>query len=149
MPPASTCPLTLNTWSDTSSTSPDETIATFSFGIPILSAMDLFAIRCRYSPWIGIAYFGFKREYINLISSWQACPETWVSCKMTSAPFIANSLTTLATAFSFPGIGVELIMTTSSGIMLTFRWTDDAILDKAAILSPWLPVVIKTVFSGG
>jgi hypothetical protein len=56
---------------------------------------------------------------------------------------------TLVTAFSFPGIGWELKMMVSFGLMDTLRWVPFAIRDKAAIDSPWLPVVISTVFSSG
>ena len=60
-----------------------------------------------------------------------------------------SSFTTLATAFSFPGIGVELSTTTSPGTMDTFLWMLAAILERAAMDSPWLPVVMSTVDSGG
>ena len=60
-----------------------------------------------------------------------------------------SSLITRDTAFSFPGIGVELKTTTSLGVMDTFLWSEDAILDRAAMDSPWLPVVIRTTWSSG
>ena len=82
-----------------------------------------------------------------MISSWQACPDTWVSWEMTFAPFMESSLMTLDTAFSFPGIGVELKTTTSRGVMETFLCMEDAILERAAMDSPWLPVVMRTVSS--
>ena len=82
-----------------------------------------------------------------MISSWQAWPDTWVSWEITFAPFMESSLMTLATAFSFPGMGVELKITTSHGVMDTFRCREEAILDKAAMDSPWLPVVMSTVSS--
>ena len=82
-----------------------------------------------------------------MISSWQACPDTWVSWLITSAPFIDSSLITLATAFSLPGIGVELKITTSPGMIETFLCRSAAIRDRAARDSPWLPVVIRTVSS--
>ena len=50
---------------------------------------------------------------------------------------------------SFPGIGFELKMIVSPGMIVTFLCTSAAIRDRAAIDSPWLPVVIRTVFSGG
>ena len=72
-----------------------------------------------------------------------------MSWKITSAPWMESSLMTLSTAFSFPGMGWELMMITSLGVMVTLRWIPLAIRDRAAMLSPWEPVVISTVFSGG
>ena len=60
-----------------------------------------------------------------------------------------SSLITFATAFSFPGMGWELKITTSPGMMDTFLWMLAAMRDKAAMDSPWLPVVMSTVDSGG
>ena len=59
-----------------------------------------------------------------------------------------SSLITLATDFSLPGIGVDENTTQSPGCIDTFLWRLAAILDKAAIDSPWLPVVISTICSG-
>ena len=56
---------------------------------------------------------------------------------------------TLETDFSFPGMGLELKITVSPGMIVTFLWMSAAILDRAAMDSPWLPVVMSTVFSGG
>ena len=44
-------------------------------------------------------------------------------------------------------MGLELMTMTSLGLMETFRCMEDAILDRAAMDSPWLPVVINTVSS--
>ena len=49
----------------------------------------------------------------------------------------------------FPGMGLELKMIVSLGWIVTFRCTSAAILERAAMDSPWLPVVISTIFSGG
>ena len=76
-------------------------------------------------------------------------PETWVSWQITSAPFRNNSLITFETAFSFPGIGFELKIIVSFGFIVIFLCMPDAMRDNAAIDSPWLPVVIKTVCSSG
>ena len=43
------------------------------------------------------------------------------------------------------GIGFELKITVSPGLITTFLCTLAAIRDKAAIDSPWLPVVISTI----
>ena len=50
-----------------------------------------------------------------------------------------------ATAFSLPGIGVELKITTSPGMIETFLCRSAAIRDSAARDSPWLPVVIRRI----
>ena len=84
-----------------------------------------------------------------MISSWQACPETWTSWKITLAPFIDSSLIMRDTAFSFPGIGLELRTIVSFGLIVTFLCTPLAMRDSAAIASPWLPVVMMTVCSSG
>ena len=55
---------------------------------------------------------------------------------------------TWATAFSLPGMGWELKITTSLGLMETFLCSPDAIRERAAMASPWLPVVMSTVCSG-
>ena len=68
---------------------------------------------------------------------------------MTFAPLADSSLITLDTDFSLPGIGLELNITVSPGMMVTFLCTSAAMRDNAAMDSPWLPVVIRTVFSGG
>ena len=47
-----------------------------------------------------------------------------------------NSLITFDTAFSFPGIGEELKITVSPGLIVTFLWMEAAILDSAAMDSP-------------
>ena len=60
-----------------------------------------------------------------------------------------SSLITLDTAFSFPGIGLELKMIVSFGLIVIFLWISAAILESAAMDSPWLPVVIRTTFSSG
>ena len=60
-----------------------------------------------------------------------------------------SSLITLETAFSFPGIGFELKMIVSFGLIVIFLWIFAAILERAAMDSPWLPVVIRTTFSSG
>ena len=51
---------------------------------------------------------------------------------------------TLATYFSFPGIGLAEIITKSFGVIVTFLCSPAAILVRADIVSPWLPVVIIT-----
>lgn len=86
----------------------------------MLSASSACFTRCLYSPCTGIEYLGFKIVYIILISSCDACPDTWVSWKITLAPFIESSLISLATDFSLPGIGVALTITTSPGLIVTF-----------------------------
>lgn len=48
-----------------------------------------------------------------------ACPDTCASWKITLAPLAESSLITLDTAFSFPGIGLELKITVSPGIIWT------------------------------
>ncbi len=53
------------------------------------------------------------------------------------------------TDFSFPGIGFELNTMVSFGFMDTFLWVPFAIRERAAIDSPWLPVVMMTVCSSG
>lgn len=53
------------------------------------------------------------------------------------------------TAFSLPGIGLELKMIVSPGMIEIFLWISAAIRDRAAIDSPWLPVVMIVVFSLG
>ena len=50
----------------------------------------------------------FAREMCIRDRAW---PDTWVSWEITFAPFMESSLMTLATAFSFPGMGVELKIT--------------------------------------
>ena len=60
-----------------------------------------------------------------------------------------SSLITFDTAFSFPGIGLELKMIVSFGLIVIFLWISAAILESAAMDSPWLPVVIRTTFSSG
>ncbi len=56
---------------------------------------------------------------------------------------------TFETAFSFPGIGLELKIIVSFGLMEIFLCMPNAILERAAMDSPWLPVVINTVCSSG
>ena len=51
--------------------------------------------------------------------------------------------------FSLPGIGLELKMIVSPGMIEIFLWISAAIRDRAAIDSPWLPVVMIVVFSLG
>ena len=80
---------------------------------------------------IDIKNFGFIRECISLSSSLQACPDTWASWKITSAPFAESSLITRETDFSFPGIGFELKMIVSFGLIVIFLWIFAAILERA------------------
>ena len=47
------------------------------------------------------------------------------------------------------GIGFELKMIVSFGLIVIFLWIFAAILERAAMDSPWLPVVIRTTFSSG
>ena len=51
------------------------------------------------------------------------------------------------TSFSLPGIGVAEIITVSPGMMPTFLWSFIAMRVKALIGSPWLPVVMITIWS--
>ena len=60
-----------------------------------------------------------------------------------------SSLMIFDTAFSLPGIGLELNMIVSPGMIEIFLWISAAIRDRAAIDSPWLPVVMIVVFSLG
>ena len=97
-------------------------------------------------------YLGFVSAKISFNSSRQACPETCTSANVlyiTDAPILKSSLITFATDFSFPGIGVADIITKSFLVISTFLWSENAILVSALIGSPWLPVVIITIFSGG
>ena len=135
-PCAGTLPTTSNFSSPISRTSPVVMILTFSLGIPISTASSACLLRCLYSPWTGIAYFGLVSAYISLSSSRQAWPDTCVSSNITCAPFASSSFITLNTAFSFPGIGCELKMTTSPGFMATLLCMDAAIRDSAAMFSP-------------
>ena len=96
--------------------------------------------------------FGFNKACINLNSCSHAWPETCISSidlYITFAPFSVKSLITLDTAFSFPGIGDAEIITISPFSIWTYLWVDDAILVKAAIDSPWLPVVTMVILSLG
>ncbi len=149
MPCACTLPTSAACSCVSSSTSPEESIFVFSFGIPSSCASSAWYLRCWYSPCTGIAYLGFVSVYISLISSCEAWPDTCVSCTITFAPFSASSLITFDTDFSLPGIGLELNITVSPGSINTFLCIFAAILESAAIASPWLPVVISTSFSEG
>ncbi len=97
----------------------------------------------RYSPWIGIKYFGFIKRSINFCSSCPPCPEVWISFRapwITSAPARNSISIVLLTLTVFPGIGEDENTTVSPGIIWIWRWVPFAILDSAAIGSPWLPV---------
>ena len=65
------------------------------------------------------------------------------------APSMDSSLITLEIAFSFPGMALELKITVSPGLICTFRCILAAMRDRAAMDSPWLPVVINTSCSSG
>ena len=122
----------------------------FSLAIPIDFAVSLCAINCLYSPWTGIKYFGFASASIIFCSSWHACPDTCIASSelyITSAPSCIKSSITFDTNFSFPGIAVADIITLSFGVICTFLCSPAAILVKADIGSPWLPVVIITNWS--
>ena len=119
----------------------------FCAGIPSSLAVSACAINCLYSPWTGMKYCGLAKDNINFCSSWQACPDTWTSANAlytTSAPIFIKSSITLETSFSFPGIAFAEIITKSFGVIVTFLCSPAAILVKADIVSPWLPVVIIT-----
>ena len=122
----------------------------WSFSTPISTANSPCFLSILYSPWTGRKYFGLIRPSIILSSSWLPCPDTWIRLllpKTTLAPKRIRLSIVRPTPVSFPGIGVAEIITVSPGIILTLRWLFDAILDKPAIGSPWLPVVKISTWS--
>ena len=60
----------------------------------------------------------------------------------------SSSITRLI-EFSFPGIAEAEIIILSPAVISTCLCSPKAILCRADIVSPWLPVVIITVFSFG
>ena len=133
---------------DTSNTLPISKINIFDLFIPIFSAILEWLNKCIYSPCTGTKNLGFNNAWISLSSCSQAWPETCISSiasYITSAPFSVKSSITLDTAFLFPGIGVDDIITISPFSIWILLWFPEAILVSAAIGSPWLPVVIIVI----
>ncbi len=81
-----------------------------------------------------------------------ACPDTWtweLRPWNTRASRRASPLSTRATAVSLPWMGVAAMITVSPGSSATHLWRPPAISDSAAYGSPWAPVLITIVCSGG
>ena len=95
------------------------------------------------SPCTGIKYLGFIRLSISFCSSLLPCPETCIPAiflNTTSASYLRRLFILLETAFSFPGIGVAEIITVSPSFIFICLCIFLAILDRAAIGSPCVPV---------
>ena len=131
-------------WSSKIKLSPFPKTNILSLLIPSSTAISACNFNIWYSPWAGIKYLGFNNFKFIFNSCLDGWPEEWISLKIelviTSAPQRVSWLTTLEIECPFPGIGLEENTTVSPGTILISFKVPFAILLKAAIGSPWLPV---------